>query len=40
MKPVTWLFRTILCAAFTLVNIYQHRRRLPKVNLQMIPQGA
>ena len=29
-----------LCAAFALVNIYQHRRRLAKVNLQMAPQGA
>ena len=29
-----------LCAAFALVNIYQYRRRLAKVNLQMAPQGA
>ncbi len=29
-----------LCAAFAAVHIYQHRRRLAKVNLQMAPQGA
>ena len=29
-----------LCAAFALVNVYQHRRRLAKINLQMAPQGA
>ena len=29
-----------LCAAFALVNIYQHRCRLAKVSLQMAPQGA
>lgn len=34
-KNHEWLF-----AAFALVNIYQHRRRLAKVNLQMAPQGA
>jgi IS5 family transposase len=29
-----------LCAAFAAVNIYQHRRRLAKINLQMSPQRA
>ena len=29
-----------LCAAFALVNIYQHRWRLAKANLQMATQGA
>ena len=29
-----------LCAAFALINIYQHRRRLAKINLQMALQGA
>jgi hypothetical protein len=29
-----------LCAAFAAVNIYQHRRRLAKINLQMAPQRA
>jgi len=29
-----------LCAAFATINIYQHRRRLAKINLQMATQGA
>jgi IS5 family transposase len=29
-----------LCAAFAVVNIYQHRRRLAKINLQLAPHGA
>ena len=29
-----------LCAAFASINIYQHRRKLAKINLQMVPQGA
>ncbi len=29
-----------LCAAFAAVNIYQHRRRLAKINLQLSPHGA
>ena len=29
-----------LCAAFDAINIYQHRRRLAKINFQMAPQGA
>ena len=29
-----------LCAAFAAVNIYQHRRRLAKINFQMAPHGA
>jgi transposase, IS5 family len=29
-----------LCAAFALINIYQHRRRLAKLNLRLAPQGA
>jgi IS5 family transposase len=29
-----------LCEAFASINIYQHRRRLAKINLQMDPQGA
>ena len=29
-----------LCAAFASINIYQHRRRLAKIRLQMAPQGA
>jgi transposase, IS5 family len=29
-----------LCAAFALVNVYQHRRRLAKINLRLAPQGA
>lgn len=29
-----------LCAAFALINIYQHRRRLAKLNVRMAPQGA
>ncbi|HTW78115.1 MAG TPA: IS5 family transposase [Terracidiphilus sp.] len=28
-----------LCAAFATINIYQHRRRLAKINLQMATQG-
>jgi IS5 family transposase len=29
-----------LCAAFAAVNIYPHRRRVAKINLQMAPQAA
>jgi IS5 family transposase len=29
-----------LCAAFAAINIYQHRRRLAKINLRLAPQGA
>ena len=29
-----------LCAAFATINIYQHRRRLAKINLRLAPQGA
>jgi len=29
-----------LCAAFASINIYQHRRRLAKINLRLAPQGA
>jgi IS5 family transposase len=29
-----------LCSAFASINIYQHRRRLAKINLQIAPQGA
>ncbi len=29
-----------LCAAFAAVNIYQHRRRLAKINLRLALQGA
>lgn len=29
-----------LCAAFASINIYQPRRKLAKINLQMAPQGA
>jgi IS5 family transposase len=29
-----------LCAAFAAVNIYQHRRRLAKINLRLTTQGA
>jgi IS5 family transposase len=29
-----------LCAAFASINIYQHRRRLAKIHIQMAPQGA
>ena len=29
-----------LCAAFAAVNIYQHRRRLAKINLRLAPQEA
>ncbi len=29
-----------LCAAFASVNIYQHLRRLAKINLQLAPQRA
>lgn len=29
-----------LCAAFASINIYQRRRKLAKINLQMAPQGA
>jgi len=29
-----------LCVAFVLVNIYQHRRRLARINLRLAPQEA
>lgn len=29
-----------LCAGFASINIYRHRRRLAKVNLQLLPQWA
>jgi hypothetical protein len=29
-----------LCAAFALANLYKHRKRLAKINLQLVPQGA
>jgi IS5 family transposase len=29
-----------LCVGFALANIYQHRRRLAKVNLRTAPAGA
>jgi IS5 family transposase len=29
-----------LCAAFTLVNLYQNRKRLAKINQRLAPQGA
>lgn len=29
-----------LCAAFAAINIYQHRRRLAKINLRLASQGA
>ena len=29
-----------LCAAFAAVNIYQHRKRLAKINQRLAPQGA
>jgi IS5 family transposase len=29
-----------LCAAFAAINIYQHRRRLAKINRQLVLQGA
>jgi len=29
-----------LLAAFALVNLYQHRKRLAKINLQLVPQGV
>jgi IS5 family transposase len=29
-----------LCAAFASINIYRHRPRLAKVNLQLAPKGA
>jgi hypothetical protein len=29
-----------LCAAFASINIYQHRRRLAKINLRLALQGA
>jgi IS5 family transposase len=29
-----------LCAAFAAANIYQHRKRLAKINLRLNPQGA
>jgi IS5 family transposase len=29
-----------LCAAFVLTNLYKNRKRLTKINLQLVPQGA
>jgi len=29
-----------LCVAFVLVSIYQHRRRLARINLRLAPQGG
>jgi IS5 family transposase len=29
-----------LCAGFALANLYQHRKRLAKINLRMTPVGA
>jgi hypothetical protein len=29
-----------LCAGFALANLYQHRKRLARINLRMIPLGA
>jgi IS5 family transposase len=29
-----------LCAGFALANLYQHRKRLTKINLRMTPMGA
>jgi hypothetical protein len=29
-----------LCAAFALVNLYQNRKRLMKLNRRLAPQGA
>jgi hypothetical protein len=29
-----------LCAAFAAINIYQHRRRLAKINRRLVLQGA
>ena len=29
-----------LCAAFAAINIYQHRKRLARINQQLAPQGA
>ena len=29
-----------LCAAFAAINIYQHRKRLARINQQMAPQGV
>jgi hypothetical protein len=29
-----------LCAAFALANLYKNRKRLAKINLQLVPQGV
>jgi hypothetical protein len=29
-----------LLAAFALVNLYKNRKRLAKINLQLVPQGV
>jgi transposase, IS5 family len=29
-----------LCASFALANIYQHRKRLARIDLRMVPVGA
>jgi len=29
-----------LCAAFALVNLYQNRKRLARINQRLAPQGA
>lgn len=29
-----------LCAAFAAINVYQHRKRLAKINLRLVLQGA
>jgi IS5 family transposase len=29
-----------LCAAFALANLYKNRKRLAKINLQLVPQGG
>jgi IS5 family transposase len=29
-----------LCAAFATINVYQHRKRLARINQRMAPQGA
>ncbi len=29
-----------LCAAFAAINVYQHRKRLARINQQSAPQGA
>ena len=29
-----------LCAAFAAINVYQHRKRLARINQRLAPQGA